>query len=84
VAELTGRKLRVVRRANSFIVEKRSDGEARSKEVNMREKDSFMKGIKMVAVIRLKKKVKKRIHLLSICVYAARLSLPLELHFLFH
>ena len=52
VAELTGRKLRVVRRGGAaFRVEKRGDGELKAKELNMKEKESFMNGKKMVAII---------------------------------
>jgi len=57
VAELSGRKHRVVRKrrdgdSDSFVFEKRdSDSKAKQKEVNLREKDLFMRGEKMVAII---------------------------------
>jgi hypothetical protein len=64
VAELTGRKCRIVRRVArarggglpaaevaSFKVETRGDGECKAKDLNMQEKDAFMTGKKMIAII---------------------------------
>jgi hypothetical protein len=57
VAELTGRTRRVVRSTSefgkkpSYFIEKRASTEENAKATNMQEKEAFMRGDKMVAII---------------------------------
>lgn len=52
VAELSGRKHRIVRQGKGYVVERRCENEATAKGLNLREKDAFMRGEKLIAVIR--------------------------------
>jgi len=51
VAEMTGRKGRVVRNNNRISYEMRADGNTALEDVNIAEKSMFMKGKKLVAII---------------------------------